>query len=188
MKKPIALIDLDGTLADFAGAMARDLALLRAPEEPAPLSWDDEKQPPHIKARWKMIKQQPDWWAQLEYLESGRWLVETLTALDYKLHILSRAPRRLASAWEQKIRWCARHVPDVQVTLTPQKDLVYGRVLVDDWPAYVEPWLKARPRGLVILPDQPWNQGLEHPRIARHKFGENDAEIKATLKMHRTAT
>jgi len=45
--------------------------------------------------------------------------------------------------------------------------MVYGRALVDDWPPYVEAWLEYRPRGLVIMPDRPWNQGFSHPNVVR---------------------
>jgi 5'-nucleotidase len=187
MKKPLALVDLDGTLADFQGAMRRDLIALRAPEEPGQIEWDDEHQPPHIKARWSMIKRQPDWWFNLEYMPSGQFLVEALKEAGFKLHILSRAPRKLPSAWEQKVRWVMKHVPDADLTLTPFKGNFYGKLLVDDWPDYVRPWLEHRPRGMVIMPDQPWNRTeemLEHPRIIRHEHGKNDAAVKVAMKEH----
>lgn len=184
MKKPLALVDLDGTLADFQGAMRRDLEALRSPSEPPTVDFDDEKQAAHIKARWHMIKHQPDWWFNLEFLPSGAWLVQALKMIGYKIHLLSRAPRRNPGAWEQKVRWGMRHVPDAEMTLTPTKGNFYGRVLVDDWPSYIEPWLEHRPRGLVIMPDQPWNQDLKHDQIIRHVFPDNNEEVRAALIAH----
>lgn len=187
MKKPLALVDLDGTLADFAGAMRRDLEALRSPGEEPMQEWDDDKQPAYMKARWSMIKRQPDWWFNLEQLEGGKFLLNTLREVGYKIHILTRAPRKLPQAWEQKVRWCMKHVPDAEVTMTPNKGMVYGKILVDDWPDYVRPWMKHRPRGIVIMPDQPWNRTDEmrsNPRIYRHYPGVNDADIKEALEKH----
>lgn len=187
MKKPLALVDLDGTLADFAGAMRRDLAKLKAPEEPELQDWDDNKLPPHIKARWDLIKRQPNWWFNLEYLESGQFLVRTLQEVGYRVHILTRGPRKLATAWEQKVEWVLKNVPGAEITIAPNKSMVYGKLLVDDWPDYVLPWLEHRPRGIVILPDQPWNRTPEinnHPQIYRHVYGKNDDQIRLALMAH----
>lgn len=189
MRKPLALVDLDGTLADFQGAMRRDLEKLRSPEEPTALPWDDDHDtlPAHMRARWDMIKRQPDWWFNLEYMESGKFLVKTLKDVGFKIHLLTRAPRRYASAWEQKVRWAQQHLPDVEMTIAPTKSMVYGKVLVDDWPEYVLPWLDVRPRGIVILPDQPWNRLPEldqHPRIHRYTYGKNEQAIGLILVKH----
>ena len=51
---------------------------------------------------------------------------------------------------------------------------------MDDWPEYIKPWLEWRPRGLVIMPDQPWNQDFEHPQVVRHT-DDNLAEVEARL-------
>jgi hypothetical protein len=72
-------------------------------------------------------------------------------------------------------------MPGDLVTISSDKSMVYGRVLMDDWPGYVVEWLKARPRGLVIMPDRPWNQGFEHPRMVRY-YGDNDGEVFEALK------
>jgi 5'-nucleotidase len=53
-------------------------------------------------------------------------------------------------------------------------------VLVDDWPPYVERWLQWRPRGLVILPAQRWNEGFSHPNALRYD-GSNLAQVREAL-------
>jgi len=69
----------------------------------------------------------------------------------------------------------------VQVTLTEDKGLVYGKVLVDDWPPYIERWLTWRPRGLVIMPARRWNATFTHPQVLRYEFGRNDGIIYLML-------
>lgn len=180
-KKPVALVDLDGTLADFAGAMLRDLSAMQSPDEPSLFSPEDEDAYPHMKARRRAIKAQPDWWANLDRLPAGFEILDMLRSLNFRLHILTRGPKHLPTAWEQKTRWVRKYVPDASITITLDKSLVYGRVLVDDWPDYVTPWLKHRPRGLVVMPDQPWNQGFEHPQVIRHLPGVNEQDIRERL-------
>lgn len=184
MKKPIALVDMDGTVADFQGAMRRDLDKLRSPYEPVNYGMDENDRPEYLKERWDIVKRQPDWWFNLEPLPSGFLVVNHLRSLGFKIHVLTRAPKKLPAAWEQKVRWCMKHLPGDAVTITPDKHLVYGKVLVDDWPEYIEPWLKVRPRGLVIMPAQEWNAELKHPQIVRHVYGENDQEVMDALTKH----
>lgn len=165
----IALVDMDGTLADYNGAMVRDLRKIETPEVLADygdLGFLENK--PYMKARMDLIKRQPGWWLGLDKLAQGFQILNILRGLDYKLHILTRGPKKNATAWAEKVQWVAQHVPDVKgVTVTLDKSLVYGKVLVDDWPPYIKGWLKHRPRGLVIMPHQPWNMDFDHPQVVR---------------------
>lgn len=181
--KPVALVDLDGTLADFHGAMQRDLRKMLGPDELPLLDAEDEDEHPHVKARRDFIKRSPDWWYNLEPIAQGFCVVEMLRELDFRIHICTRGPKKNAMAWEQKVRWCQRHIPDASITITLDKSLTYGRVLIDDWPSYVKPWLKVRPRGLVVMPDRTWNRDFVHERYIRHT--NNDAEVFAALKVQR---
>jgi len=56
-----------------------------------------------------------------------------------------------------------------QVTITMDKGLVYGRLLVDDYPDYVSAWLRWRKRAFVIMPAHPWNEGFAHPQVYRYQ-------------------
>lgn len=71
--------------------------------------------------------------------------------------MLTKGPKSTPNAWSEKVEWCTKHLPGRLVTLSSDKSLVYGRILVDDWPPYFEKWLQVRPRGLVICVAQPWN-------------------------------
>src|ERR1043166_2488404 len=115
--RPIALLDLDGTLCDYNGAMARDLERLRAPDEAPhdPHAAGDD--PPHIKARRALIKVQPGWWRALEPLPLGFAIVEELRTLGFRLHVLTKGPFDAPVAWAEKVEWCRRHVPDCSITV-----------------------------------------------------------------------
>lgn len=189
-KKPIALVDMDGTLADYSGAMTRDLTILASPcciwgLESPPVDPGDLDKIPHMKARMDLIKNQPDWWFNLARLEGGFKIVDMLKREGYKIHVLTKGPKRNVSAWTEKVRWVQKHLPNTNITITHDKGLVYGRVLVDDWPSYIEAWLKFRPRGLVIMPDQPWNKDFSHPQVIRFD-GNNYLEVYSKLVEHRS--
>jgi len=179
----VALVDMDGTLCDYQGAMVRDLERLRGPSEP-PLgaAWDE----PWMRARQDLIRSQPGWWLRLERWRPGFDVLAELRALEFELHVLTKGPANSTNAWAEKLQWCQQHVPDARVTVTMDKGLVYGKVLVDDWPEYIHRWLMWRPRGLVIVPAQPWNEGFCHANAVRYD-GTNLAEVKARLEAVRAA-
>ena len=165
----VALVDLDGTIADFDGEMSRRMALLRSPDE---VSYDgiyeDDDLPTYIRERRKLIKNQPGFWRTLPRLELGFQIIDTLLDVGFKINILSKGPRLVPAAWQEKFEWCCEYVPYASITLTQQKSRTYGRILVDDFPDYFLPWLKVRPRGLVIAVAQPWNEKTVHPNLIRY--------------------
>ncbi|MBA3549025.1 MAG: hypothetical protein H0T76_21285 [Nannocystis sp.] len=173
----VALIDMDGTLCDYHGAMSRGLAELCGDEQ-APPPLDDER--PWMRARRELIRHQPGWWRELPRLERGFEVLAELQARRFEVHVLTKGPAAASSAWTEKIDWCNRHLPGVPVTITMDKGLVYGKVLVDDYPPYVERWLAWRPRGQVIMPAHPWNDGFSHPNVLRYT-GDNLADVRAAL-------
>ena len=165
----IALIDMDGTVADYDGQMQADLEMLRCPEEPVYDDLGPGKHPPHIERRMQLIKRQPNWWRNLPELKAGMQIVEVLRELGFSLHVLTKGPYNTTTAWTEKVNWVREHLPDAQITITEEKGLVYGKLLVDDWPPYIESWLAHRPRGLVIMPAHPWNKTFTHPRVIRYE-------------------
>lgn len=184
MAEAIALFDLDGTLADFDGAMRRDMDLIKSPEEPSFADVDEKNMPPHIITRRRLIKKQPGWWLSLERFQLGFDVFDLADRLGFRRMILSKAPdpNKSPNAWSEKALWCAKHVPGTPITLSDDKGMVYGKVLVDDWPPYVESWLSHRPRGLVIMPAHRWNEGkfVDDPRVLRYD-GSNLSEVEDRL-------
>ncbi len=162
----IALFDLDGTLADFDGGMEVGMVKLATPAEIAAGTYFPREQagePDYIRERRRMVKRQPGFWRNLAKLPSGFRLLEIAMEVGYKIAILTKAPRTNFPAWSEKVEWCHNHLPmdkGIAVNLVEDKGLVYGKILVDDYPPYINRWLEWRPRGLVFMPEQSWNRGF----------------------------
>lgn len=166
---PVALVDMDGTVADYDTGLRVHMERIRAPEESGPvlIHGAKEEQPEHYRERVRLIRNQAGWWKNLLPLPDGFQIVDMLKHLGFEVHVLTKGPKDSPNAFTEKVCWCKKFLPGVPVTVTADKGLVYGKVLVDDWPPYVEAWLAARPRGLNIMPDRPWNQGFEHSNVVR---------------------
>jgi len=192
----VALVDMDGTIADYKGQMESDLASLMSPWEVEHLegleecgeydthismSLHDDDALPYMKRRLRLIKEQTDWWYNLPPLPKGIEVVDLMEELGFEIHILTKGPYKTETAWTEKYRWCRKHLnPDVKVTITEDKGLVYGKVLFDDYPDYMDRWLKWRPRGLGIMPLTSYNKDYKHPNVI-HFDGNNMDEIKERL-------
>jgi 5'(3')-deoxyribonucleotidase len=177
----IALIDMDGTVADFDGAMVRELQKLAAPGEGPFLGPDGQYLDlPHIRARRKSIRSKPGFWRSLPTYAPGFEIMAMLKTQGFQCHVLTKGPRNEPAGWTEKVEWCRRHLPNVPVIITEDKSLVYGRVLVDDWSEYFLPWLEHRPRGLVVAPAHPWNKDILHPQVVRYD-GRNIEEVRQRL-------
>jgi 5'(3')-deoxyribonucleotidase len=178
--EPIAQIDLDGTLADYDGAMRRDMRLLQSPGEPI---WQRSMQddPEYIKERINLIRRQPGWWERLDRYPPGFEILSELRALKFKCCVLTKGPMTASASWTEKVRWCQMHVPDLTITVTQDKGMVYGKVLVDDWPDYVTRWLEWRPRGLVVMPAHPWNESFRHANVLRYEGEQSLSELRERL-------
>ncbi|HLD01034.1 MAG TPA: hypothetical protein VJC39_04780 [Candidatus Nanoarchaeia archaeon] len=167
----IALFDLDGTLADYDKAMRRDLDALAEPNEKIyPLYGPGI--PDYIEERMDQIKRQPGWWSNLEKYPPGFEILRVCLDMGYKIHILTHGPLSKAFAWKEKVEWFHQHiipvVPNADITITRDKGLVYGKVLVDDYPPYMERWLKNRPRGLGVMPVNDLNKLFSHPNVIKY--------------------
>lgn len=168
---PVALLDLDSSLVDYEGRLRERLLETVSPMEEewfrqhAGSLWSSP--PAWLKARKRLIKHQPGFWLELPVIPFGMELYQLLGELGYRRIILTRGPHKNPAAWAEKARWCEQHVPDAGITITHNKDLVYGRVLYDDWPEYILSWLEWRPRGKVLMLDAAYNRHLQHPNVLR---------------------
>ncbi len=186
---PIAQIDLDGTLADYDKAMRHDMRRIQGPDE---IPWEGHAEgeaPEYVHQRVRLIRQRPGWWENLERYEPGFEILHELQEAKFHCHILTKGPESAVASWTEKVRWCQKHVPGLPITVTQDKGLVYGRVLVDDWPEYIARWLKWRPRGIVIMPAHPWNLDFQHPRVVRYTGTATSlAEVRVGLLQAKGAT
>lgn len=183
----VALIDLDGTIANYDKSMSELQKSIQAPGEvPYTGRFAGLEEPPHMEARRKMIQRMPGFWRDLEPIPMGFEVIEELRNLKFQLNVLTKGPRKTPNAWSEKSEWCCKHLPDALITVSEQKHGMYGRVLFDDFPPYFQEWLKVRPRGLVVCLAHPWNEGfkkgglLEHPNVFRYD-GTNRDELRQRL-------
>lgn len=183
----IALVDLDGTVADCDGALRDAMQTLRSPGEPAYADrYQGSAEPPYIEARRKMVQRQPGFWRNLKKIPLGFEVVDELRKTGFQLHVLSKGPRKNGSAWGEKLEWSIEHLPDATVTVTGDKSISYGRVLFDDFPPYFLAWLKVHPRGLVICLAHPWNEEFKkggaqaQPNVIRYD-GSDVIELREAL-------
>ena len=180
--KNIALFDLDGTLCDYDGASKRDYDNLKSPDDPPYEILSRDNEPIYIKRRLDLIRSHPGWWESLPELKIGFDVLNVAMELGYIINILTKGPSDInkVMAWTEKVRWAKKHIPKASVTITEDKSLVYGKVLVDDFPGYIEGWLNHRPRGLVIMPYHRWNKNYKHINLIRYD-GSNLEEVKDAM-------
>lgn len=183
--EPIALIDLDGTLADFDTAMKDALKQIASPDETNFYFEEQSDEPPHITARRRLIKSKPGFWRDLPKLKLGFDVLEELVSLKFRVSVLTKAPRKNSNAWKEKVEWCNANLPaEMPITIAGDKGLVYGKTLVDDWVPYIERWLEWRPRGLVVMPAHDRNKDYKHPNVVRYD-GTNLTEVSERLRIIR---
>ena len=164
----IGLFDLDGSLADYDKAVLKGLLELNAPGEPEIESVRAGGKIPHIRARIDLISKQPGWWFNLEPITRGFQIVKLAKEIGFEIHILTQGPKTNALAWKEKVEWCQRHLgSEIEIHITRNKGLVYGKFLYDDYPAYMIKWLEHRPRGLGIMPVNVDNKNFSHPQVIR---------------------
>jgi len=182
MPHNVALFDMDGTLCDLQGAMLRDLKKLAGPKEKSVQDVHDKRLPQYVKNRINMIKQSHSWWEQLEELKLGFDILRAARQAGYEIHILTKGPSTSLNAYTEKVKWVKAHIPDAKITITDNKGMVYGKILVEDHPVFIQHWLKYRVRGLVIMPKNKINRFFKHPQVIVYD-GKNLAQVKRALHL-----
>jgi hypothetical protein len=170
MSDNIGLFDADGSMADYEHQLVKDMLVLQSPFDPSfdiSQLWGDSA-PPYLKARERVVKRQPRWWANLPPLQAGLFAYNLAEDIGFENRVLTQGPASNPAAWGEKVEWCQNWFgPEVSVTITRNKDNAYGKFLYDDYPPYLLGWLKNRPRGLGIMPMNRHNVGFEHPQVFR---------------------
>lgn len=152
-ERKIALFDMDGTLVDYHNVLKNDMIKLMSPTEKISDFECNLSAPNYLYERKMLITSQSGWWENLPKKSEGWDILQECINIGYEIMILTKGPDDRSNAWGEKVRWINKHIPDLKnITITTDKSIVYGRVLVDDYPDYIMGWLSHRPRGLVIMP------------------------------------
>src|SRR4051794_15860074 len=133
----VFLFDLDGSLADYDGALLADLERMRSPAEPPVADVRQAWGRPHLRARIDAATARPGWWAGLPPLQAGMAVYRLALDMGFDCQVLTKGPKYQPRAWAEKVEWGQRHLgPDVDVHVVSDKGLVYGVALYDDHPRY----------------------------------------------------
>lgn len=165
MIKPIAFFDLDNTLADYDTAIRRDYEIYKSPSDPAYSVRNIEHD--HIRKLVNLIRSQPNWWLNLEPLSVGFEILEVLE-ITHNIHIATKGTKKCHTAWTEKLLWSQKHIPSAYVTVTYDKSLLMGDILVDDYPPYLDAWLSNNPDGVGIMPINQYNSHFCHERVIHY--------------------
>ncbi|MDD5650627.1 MAG: hypothetical protein PHF86_09460 [Candidatus Nanoarchaeia archaeon] len=177
----IALFDMDGTLCDYESRLIADLNDLNSPQEQYIDRVPDDDVPLYLRKRVDLIRSSVEWWATLPKFQLGFDIWELTNDLGFRRMILTAGPKRNPNAWSGKKIWIDGNLgTNTDITITRDKGLVYGKVLVDDWPDYILRWLEWRPRGLVIMPASKTNENFKHEQVIRYT-GHNLAQVEDAL-------
>ncbi|MDO8516588.1 MAG: hypothetical protein Q7S33_00530 [Nanoarchaeota archaeon] len=178
----IALFDMDGTLFDYNLALFNSLEKLRSPNEQPYTEPIRDNAPDYIKERANIIRSSEEWWENLPKLKSGWDILELTKKYDFRTVILTQGPRKNPASWSGKKKCIDKNFgEDTDIIITRDKSLVYGKILVDDYPDYVQAWLNHRPRGLVIMPTNNENTSFSYPNVI-HYDGPNLNEVEKAIR------
>lgn len=157
-KNPIALIDMDRTIFDYAGAFIKDLKKISTDEEIELIdsyNGSMSKICSHhlFEQRRHIITSQYGWWRNLPVMTDNLNFVRRIYEMGFDIHILTKGPESKPFAWSEKFECIKENLKfDVQMNIVTDKSLFYGNVLFDDHVPYVLDWLEHRSRGIAILP------------------------------------
>ncbi len=181
----IALVDMDGTLCDYNKKLAEDMARLKSPEEPV-FKGEIRDAPEYLRNRADLIRTSIEWWRDLPRLQLGWDVKQAAEEVGYDIAILTQGPSHNALAWAGKKMWIDDNMGhDTIVHITRDKGHAYGKVLVDDWPAYAERWLTWRKRAVVIMPVSEFNKDYQNERVIMYD-GSNLDVVRNALHLRLT--
>lgn len=147
IKRPVAFIDMDGSIADYDQAVISQMNLISPPTEPKITELFINNNSPWRERQRRMISSQEGFWLNLKPIPEGMELVSALENMGYRIVILTKGPSGKNFAWAEKKSWCDEYLPFVDVVVTTCKDVMVGDILYDDWPPYFEAWLDTNPQG-----------------------------------------
>ena len=163
-------LDLDGVEADWDGYLDSQLDLVPElhdfPRQPD-RGWNDfaKSDPRHKKAVYKILEH-PEFYGSLKPIPGAIETVDEMRADGHDVIFVSSPWESNPMGYQAKADWLAKHYGSwarKNLILTSDKTIIYADVLVDD-----KPVIKGRltdPAWERVFFDQPYNRGLEGPRI-----------------------
>jgi 5'(3')-deoxyribonucleotidase len=181
----IALFDMDRSLVDYDEGIINSLNMIVSHDEKK-ITKENIGQMERTRfthERIKLIRSQTGWWFNLNPLQEGMKVLDMAREIGFQIHILTKGPKKLPTAWKEKVEWCQKHIGEnVDIHITSNKGMVYGKVLYDDYPEYMNQWIKNRPRGLGIMPSHSHNVDFQHPNVLKSN-AENIEQVKIALSI-----
>ena len=155
-------IDVDGVLADFAGALLDEFPL-DLPEKPP---WDIIKlyDPERREAVYDRLAD-PRWWVNLPVIDGATAGIKYLKSLGHELTYVT-SPWDGCEGWEDARRvWLNQYfgVPPEDVFPDKEKAKYEGDYLIDDKPQNIQEWSAANPQGTAFLYENLFNQRFDWP-------------------------
>lgn len=177
----IAYFDLDNSLADYEQAVLDGLESLRSPNEEITTSIIG-RLPDHIFRRKCLITSSVDFWVNLKPIDLGFQVIEICKKIGYKIVVLTCTPKLNPNAATGKLIWSQKHLgKDIDFKLVSQKNIDFGHVLYDDFPEYMDGWLKTNPNGLGLVPSCSHNVNYNNNQTVKVNF-ENLDHVYNLLK------
>lgn len=162
MERTLILVDQDGVLADFDGALYEVLDDLgHDTSEFEATAWDYTEDVlrqygPDAVAALDAAWRSPGFFRRLEVIEGAVEAIEGLLDVGFEVAVCTAPSLENPTCASDKLWWIARHFPRLErhVTLATDKTLVQGDVLIDD---------------------RPWISGLRRPSWQHVRFATKDA-------------
>jgi 5'-nucleotidase len=167
LRKPIILVDMDSTIADYNGRLVSNYVLSH-PGEPYIhpddatdfyISKDYERLiSPEAGKEIRRISWQKNFFLSLDPIPGAIDALNEMLAVGYEVYICTSPQSRFENCVDEKYRWVLAHMGRAwtdRMIVTKDKTLVNGDILVDDKPnitGLVEPsWTR-------IYYEQPYNR------------------------------
>lgn len=156
MDKKVALLDVDGVLADFTGSLSLAIGY-----EGEFKTWElAGTLPPDMLQKAQELMKVPGFWESLFLLPRATILVEGLRESGYRV-VFVTAPSYCCDKWvDARKHWLEKYFkPTVRdMVFTVDKSLVHGDFLVEDKLSNAQAWTD-KWKTASFLVDRPYNQG-----------------------------
>lgn len=167
----IALVDMDGVLADWMGGLTKILRELcdergvAFPFTGEQKSWKLLTGDPDADDIIEMAQKHPELYLNLPALPGSKLGLKGLEALGYDVFICSTPSSKNDNCASHKYQWVRSNLGEEYVDktiLTADKTLVFGDILIDDKPKITG---AIKPSWEHVVFDAPYNKGTEGRRL-----------------------